>query len=351
MFFASDNTGPAAPQVLEAVIAANQGYAMPYGNDPATHQVEARLREVFEAPDARVFLLSSGTAANALALATLTQPWQAILCHEAAHIQVSECNAPEFYTGGAKLLPVAGPDGRIDPDALATALGNLSDGKSPDTRRGPVSLTQVTDLGGVYSLSQIRAVTEVAKSFGCACHMDGARFANALVTLGCTPAEMTWKSGIDAVSFGGTKNGLIGAEAVIFFNPDHAYEFEHRRRRGGHLMSKQRYLAAQYLAYLTDDLWLDLAQKANTAAARLESVVTKIKGAKLLHARQANMIFAVWPRATHRRLLAAGAAYYVESGDPFSDDDPQDLLTARLVTNWATTNQHIEDFKANALVD
>lgn len=340
MHFASDNAGPVAPEIIAALAAANEGHALAYGNDDLTRAFETRIRDLFEAPEARVFLLTTGTATNVLALATLTDPWQAVFCHREAHIEVSECNAPEFYTGGAKLIAVDGPTGKIDAAALETAMAGLSDAALPDTRRGPVSITQVTDCGGVYTLDHIRAVTDIARKFGVATHLDGARFANALAVLGCSPADMTWKAGIDVVSFGGTKNGLMGAEAVIFFNPAHSYEFEHRRRQGAHMVSKQRYIAAQYLAYLHDGLWLDLATRANRAAARLEAGLKGTSNATLVHQREANMLFTELSRAAHGRLRDAGAVYYASKA---SSDD---RVAARLVTNWATTDADVDAFTA-----
>jgi len=268
MFFASDNAGPAHPKVMEALMAANEGYAMGYGADPIMDDVRAKMRDVFEAPDAMVHLAATGTAANVLILGTITNPWDTVFCTPMSHINVDECNAPEFYTG-AKLTLVDAVDAKMTPDALERAI--LAEGNRGvhGPQRGPVSITQVTERGTVYSLEEIRALTDVAKAYGLQTHLDGARFTNALVALGCTPAEMSWKAGIDAVSFGGTKNGVLGAEACILFDPTKTMEFELRRKRGAHLFSKHRYLSAQMQAYLADDLWLDLAGRANNSAARL----------------------------------------------------------------------------------
>ncbi|MDA0223494.1 MAG: beta-eliminating lyase-related protein [Proteobacteria bacterium] len=347
MFFASDNSGPVAPEIMAALAEANRGYAMAYGNDETTARAQSRLRDVFEAPDAVVHFVITGTAANSLALATLANPWDAIFCHRDAHIMMSEANAPEFYSNGAKLVGVDGPSGKIDAVALHAAMMNFESGGVKDVQRGPVSLTQVTDLGGVYNLEEIRAVTKVAKSFDAPCHLDGARFANALVALGCTPAEMTWKSGIDAVSFGGTKNGLMGVEAVIFFDPARSREFQLRRMRGAHLLSKNRFLAAQMLAYLQDDLWLDLARKSNAAAARLERAVKGLPGAEIYHQRDANMIFAGWTRQGHINARKAGAAYYLAHNATL-EGQPDEIVGARLVCNWATTDDDIASFVAAA---
>lgn len=346
MFFASDNAGPAHPQVMQAMVDANTGYAMPYGNDPIMAEVRARMRAIFEAPEAAVYLVATGTAANSLALATLGQPWQTVFCSPVAHIHEDECNAPEFYSGGAKLTLVGDSD-KMTAETLRAAI------KAEETRgvhgpqRGPVSITNVTERGRVYGCDEIRALCDVAREFGLPVHLDGARFANALVALGCTAAEMTWKAGVDAVSFGGTKNGLPGVEAVIFFDPAKAWEFELRRKRGAHLFSKHRYLSAQMLAFLSDDLWLSSARRANANAARLIEGLRAIPAAGFLHEPQANMVFATLPRATHKRLHEAGAVYYIWSGE-LEGDDPSEPLAARLVCDWSISHDQIDQFLALA---
>ncbi|MFQ5439320.1 MAG: threonine aldolase family protein [Paracoccaceae bacterium] len=345
MFFASDNAGPVAPSVMQAIAKANTGYAMPYGEDPLTTHTRDMIRDLFEAPKAEVFLVPTGTAANALALGTIARPWDAIYCHPDAHIAVHENNAAGFYTGGARLVTVKGPSCRIDPGALKAAIA-AQDAPSP----GVVSLTQVTDLGTVYTLDEIRDLTGIARRSGAVSHMDGARFANALVALGCTPAEMSWKAGIDVLSFGGTKNGMLGAEAVIFFKPSLAPDFATRRLRGGHMVSRQRFMAAQFIACLKDDLWLDLAGRSNSTAERLETRLRAVPDLRFLHERHANIIFAAWPRRRHRAARAAGAVYYTipEDANPNGPDD--EMLTARLVTNWATTHEDVEQF-TRVLID
>jgi len=343
MFFASDNAGPVAPDIMAALNEVNQGYALGYGRDASAERVQSRLREVFEAPEATVHLVITGTSANALTLATLSNPWEAIFCHQIAHVQVSEANAPEFFSGGAKMLGVAGPRGMMDPDALTDAIADFESDGVKEVQRGPVSITQVTDEGAVYSLDEIRAITKVAKSYGLPCHMDGARFANALVALGCTPAEMSWKSGIDALSFGATKNGAMGVEAVIFFDPAHSREFQLRRMRSGHMLSKHRFLAAQMLAYLKNDLWLQLARQSNEMAARLERAIDQLPGGKVLLQRDANMIFAGWTRQGHHNARKTGAEYYLGHRQSL-DGPPDEIVSARLVANWATTDQDIADF-------
>ncbi|MEM7616038.1 MAG: beta-eliminating lyase-related protein, partial [Pseudomonadota bacterium] len=268
-WFTSDNASGAHPKVIEAVTRANDGFSGSYGDDAHMDQVRSRIREIFEAPEAEVFLVATGTAANALSLASMVAPWSTVFTHEISHLEVDECGAPEFYTGGASLSLVPGAQGKMSPEALAKSLAKLPDKVVHHRQLGALSLTQVTEFGGVYTLDELRALTDQARAYGLPVHMDGARFTNALVALGCTAAEMTWKSGIDVLSFGGTKNGLLGAEAVVMFDPARAWEFELRRKRGAHLFSKHRYLSAQMAAYLEDDLWLEMGRAANTQAATL----------------------------------------------------------------------------------
>ena len=309
MHFASDNSGPIHPKVMEALVAANEGWALPYGNDDWTRRAAEQVRAVFEAPDAAVYFVSTGTAANALILGTLAQPYQTIFCTPEAHIHEDECNAPEFYTGGAKLTLIDSQDACMDPDALARQIGVLKAGGVHSPQPGPVSITSVTERGTLYSMDQIRALTSVARAHNCPVHLDGARLANALVALDVSPAEMTWRAGIDAVSFGGTKNGLMSVEAVVMFDTDKARAFQHRRKRAGHLFSKSRFLSAQMDAYLKDDLWNDLARKSNDAGQRLARALRQLQDVDFLWKPQANMVFAQFPRAAHHRLKDAGAMY------------------------------------------
>ncbi|MBQ2261699.1 MAG: aminotransferase class V-fold PLP-dependent enzyme [Loktanella sp.] len=342
MYFASDNAGPAHPAIMDALVEANAGYAMGYGADPIMAEVRQQIRDVFEAPDAAVYLVINGTSANSLLLATMCQPWQTIFCTDVAHIHEDECNAPEFYTQ-AKLTLVPAEAGKMTAAALRRKISGEETRGVHGPQRGPVSLTQVTEKGTVYTLDEIKSLTDVAREFNLATHLDGARFANALVALDCTPAEMTWKSGIDAVSFGGTKNGAVGVEACVIFDPKLAAEFEYRRKRGGHLLSKHRYLSAQMQAYLADDLWLDLARKANARTAQLAEGLRVHNTAQMLFDPQANIIFFDIPRREHQRMLASGAVYYVMSGDPDAGD-PDEMLTARLVTDWSMTADGVSQF-------
>ncbi len=342
MFFASDNGGPAAPEVMDALLRANQGVAMPYGADPIMDSVREKLRRVFEAPDAEVFLVATGTAANSLGLATLVQPWQTIYCHHVAHIEEDECGAPEFFTGGAKLTLLNGDFAKIDPESLQKAIDFTARAGVHNVQKGALSITTATEMGTVYTVDEVTTLCSIAKANDIPCHMDGARFANTVVRLGCSPADLTWKAGIDVLSFGGTKNGLLGVEAVVLFNHELAWEFELRRKRGGHLFSKHRFLSAQMDAYLTDDLWLNLARKANAAADRLAAGIAGIDGASLTSPTQANIVFAKWPRARHKAAQDAGAKYYFWPFDQSLEGDGDEMLSARLVCNWATSDSEID---------
>jgi threonine aldolase len=342
MEFASDNTSGTAPEIMAALTEVNAGYARSYGNDTVMDGVRAQIRDIFEAPEAEVYLVNNGTTANALSLAIYCPPWGGVYCHATAHVEVDECGAPEFFIGGGKLIKVPGPDGKMTPDALRQAIEGTPHGFVHAIQRGIVTLTNTTETGTVYSVAEINALCAVAKSFELPVHLDGARFANALVTSNASPAEMSWKAGVDVLSFGGTKNGCMGVEAVILFDPSKAWEFELRRKRGGHLFSKHRYLSAQMAAYLTDGLWLRLARAANETAARLESAFRSHPDAQLLYRRDANMVFASFPRALHRKLESAGAHYYFWPGDPAPDGPDDEALGARFVCSWSTTNSEID---------
>jgi threonine aldolase len=335
MFFASDNTSGVPPEIMTALLRANDGYARSYGGDALMGQVQDRLRDLFEAPEAVVHLVATGTAANALALALYCPPWGAVFCHRHAHVAEDECGAPEFYSGGAKLVLVDGAHGRMAPAALAGALERTGSSVH-GVQRGVLTITNVTEAGTVYRPEDVAALTALARARGVPCHMDGARFANALVATGATPAEMTWKAGIDVLSFGGTKNGLLGVEAVVIFDPAKAWEFELRRKRAGHLFSKHRYLSAQMMAYLDDGLWLRLAGQANRMGARLAQGLAALPGAGLTHPVEANMIFGWFPAGGHARARAAGAAYYDLPAPPEG--------SVRLVCSWCTTEDEVDGF-------
>jgi threonine aldolase len=344
MFFASDNTSGVPAQVMDALARANEGYALGYGADTPMERVTALIRETFEAPEAAVYLVATGTAANSLALATHIQPWQAIYCSRVAHIEEDECAAPEFYAGGAKLTLLDEVDGKVAPETLARVLNDAPQGVH-HVQRGIVSLTNLTERGARYSAAELAQLCAIAKAHDLPVHLDGARFANAVVAEGCTPAEMSWRAGVDVLSFGGTKNGLMGVEAVILFDPAKAWDFELRRKRGGHLFSKHRYLSAQMEAYLTDGLWLNLATRANAMGARLQAGV-EAAGGTLMHARGGNMLFVEMSRAQHAALKAAGAVYY-DWPAPHPAEGPDDQrLQARLVTSWSTAEADVDRFVA-----
>lgn len=335
MFFASDNGSGAAPEIMAALSRANAGYARSYGADAVTARVITQVRDVFEAPEAEVFLVTSGTAANALSIALLTPPWGAVFLHEAAHAAVDECGAPEFFAAGAKLIGLPGPAGKITPKALQEALGRIGCGDVLAVQPAMLSLTNITEAGTVYTPDEVAGLTALARAAGLPCHMDGARLANALVATGVTPAEMTWKAGIDVLSLGGTKNGCLGVEAVVLFDPAKAWELQLRRKRAGHLMSKHRFLAAQMTAYLQDGLWLRLAGQANAMGARLAQGLAQVPQSRLRHPAPANMLFAAFAPGTNARAEARGAAY---SPAPA----PDGLDGARLVASWSTTAQDVD---------
>ncbi|GGE17576.1 L-threonine aldolase [Primorskyibacter flagellatus] len=342
MNFASDNTGPVHPAIMKALADANTGYTPSYGADPLMEEVTARLRDIFEAPEAAVYLVATGTAANCLGLACLTPPTHTIFCSPTAHIHEDECNGPEFYTGGAKLTLV-GTEDKMTPDALRNAIGAEGTRGVHGPQRGPVSITQVTERGQVHTLDELKALAAVARDNDLPVHMDGARFGNALVSTNCTPADMTWRLGVDVLSFGGTKNGCMGVEAVILFDPEKAWEFELRRKRGAHLFSKHRYLSAQMAAYLRDDLWRATARQANASMARLTEGLAALPGTRFEFPPDANMTFVNLPRAAVKPLRAAGAQFGIYRGDP-EGADPQAEILIRLVTDWSVTPDHIDSF-------
>ncbi len=313
MRFASDNTAPVAPEIMAALARVNEGCAPGYGADDVTAEAARKLRDVLEAPEAAVHFVTTGTAANALALASICPPWGAIYCHRYAHAEEDECGAPEFYTSGAKTVLIEGENARMTPESLKAAIAwttRVSEKNVHNVQKGALTITQATERGAVYPVATIAELASIARGAGIPVHLDGARFANAVARLGCTPAEMTWKAGVDILTFGATKNGAMGAEAVVIFDPARAWEFELRRKRGGHLMSKMRYVAAQVDALLTDGLWLDLAARANRAAARLSDGLAALGAVRLVHPVEANMLYIEAPRAARRHRPAVGAQYF-----------------------------------------
>ena len=291
MNFASDNWAGAAPAVMSALSRHNTGFEPAYGSDSLTSGISDRFNEIFER-EVAVFFVATGSAANSLSLAAYAKPGGIVFCHKTAHIQVDECNCPEFMTGGAKLVGVAGPDGKMTPQGLSAAMSDYPDGVVHHGQVATVSITQATECGSVYSLDEIGAIREAARSRSIPLHMDGARFANALATLGCTPAEMTWKAGVDVLSFGATKNGCWCAEAVVFFDLEAARGFQYLRKRAGHLFSKSRFVAAQFEGYFQDDTWLANASHANGMATRLAEGI-RDAGGRTAWAVEANELFPI----------------------------------------------------------
>ena len=344
MNFSSDNAGPAAPEIMDAVVKANEGYAKAYGADELTESVQKKIRGVFDAPEASVQLVATGTAANSLALACLCPPWSTIYCHKNSHVEEDECGAPEFYTGGAKLTLLDGPHAKIELRSFKDAVSFTARAGVHNVQAGAFSITNSTENGTAYTCEEVSALCGFAAENRLPCHMDGARFANALAAVGCAPAELSWKAGVDMLSFGGTKNGLMGVEAVVIFDRSKAWEFELRRKRGGHLFSKHRYLSAQMDAYLSDGLWMRLARSANAAAASLADGLAKLGHVEFQHPRHTNMVFASWPRELHRRATSKGANYYLWPFNQSLEGDGSEMLSARLVCNWATSDEEIERF-------
>ncbi len=335
--FSSDNATGICPEILEAMAAANAGSVMAYGNDEGTARMERALQALFET-DCAVFPMTTGTIANALALAALVPPYGVVFCHRHAHIQEDECGAPELFTGGAKLTVLDGEHAKFTAADLAEKIAGSGQGIEHHPQAAAVSITQASELGTVYGLDKVRAIAEVSHANGLTLHMDGARFANAVVTLGCSPAEATWKQGVDVMSFGATKNGAMAAEAVIFFDTDLVRDFRYLRKRGGQLYSKMRFLSAQLEAYVADGLWLKNAAHANAAARRLADGLLKLAGAELFSPLQANELFITLPAKVIDGLKADGVICHSwGSGN-----------TIRLVTSFNTAEEAVDQVIAIA---
>jgi threonine aldolase len=335
MNFCSDNVAGVSPEILAALAAVNEGAAPSYGADAVTERVTRRLAEIFER-EVSVFPVVTGTAANALALSTLVPPWGMVYCHAEAHIATHECGALEFHSGGARIAGIAAADGKITAADLATLLPGAK-GFVHAMQPAAVSLTQATEAGTVYRPAEIAAIGAVAREHGLAMHMDGARFTNALVHLGATPAEITWKAGVDALSFGATKNGAMAAEALIFFDAKRGADCAFRRMRAGHLLSKMRFVSAQLEAYLTDDLWLRNARHANAMARRLAEGLAAMPGVRLRHAVEANEVFAEMPDALIAHLHGGGFQFHRWEG-----------ACVRLVTAFNTAAADVDALVAAA---
>ncbi len=328
--FASDNTAAICPEAWAALAEANEEAAASYGEDRWTQRVCAQVREIFET-DCETFFVFNGTAANSLALAQLCRPFHSVLCHEHSHIETDECGAPGFFSGGSKLLRVSGANGRIDLAEAAGVIARQRDLHSPKPH--VISVTQATELGTVYKPAELDAIAAFAKKHALLVHMDGARFANAIASLGCQPKAITWERGVDVLTFGGTKNGTAVGELVVFFDRELACEFDYRAKQGAQLASKMRFIAAPWAGLLSDDVWLKNARHANDAAKKLAEEL----GAGLVFPREASAIFLRLPEEKVAQLQACGWHFY-----KFIEPD-----IYRLMCSWSVTERDIADFAAD----
>ena len=346
MNFCSDNMAEVCPEIMAALIAANEKAMMPYGADKYTQQLESKFSSFFEAP-VIIFPVATGSAANALALSAITPGYGAIYCHAQSHINVDECGAPEFYTGGAKLVTLEGKDAQIHPSDLSKALKNGGAGIVHHVQPAAVSITQATEAGTVYLPEEIDEIAKITHAHNLYLHVDGARFANAIVSLDCAPADITWRAGVDILCLGATKNGAMAAEAVIFFNQDLAKTFAYRRKRSGHLFSKMRYLSTQLEAYITDDLWRKNATHANQMATKLAQGLAELPFVRLCHPVEANEIFVEIPKSVINSLRDDGFQFYLWQEET--------LPIIRLVTAFNTKNEDVDAFlksvKRHSVVD
>jgi threonine aldolase len=331
--FASDNAAPLCPEALRALDAINQGTASSYGNDPATERAIEAVRSLFET-DCSVYFVTTGTAANALALSAVCRPHNAIVCHEAAHLQTDECGAPEFFTGGAKLLLLKGAHGKLDPGAVDKVVEQRL-GDVHFSKPAALSLAQSTEAGTVYSCEEVTALADCCRRHGLRLHMDGARFANAVASLGVLPRAITWQAGVDMLSFGGTKNGMGLAEAVVFFDRTLAEDFEYRRKQAGQLTSKMRYLSAPWPKLLGEGHWLRYARQANAAAARLAAGLRGVAGVRVRHPVEANAVFVDLPEEAHAALSRDWAYYFFEGSGH------------RFMCSWQTTGDEVQALVAD----
>ena len=332
--FASDNTARICPPAWEALAAANTSAVVSYGDDKWTRRLVDRMRELFET-DCEVFLVFNGTAANALALAQLCRSFHGVVCHEYAHAHTDECGAPEFFSAGAKLIPIPGINGKLDPKSVQAFLRRQRDVHSPKVR--VLSLTQATELGTIYQPAEIASLCELAREHSLLVHMDGARFANAVAALNCAPKQITWEAGVHVLCFGGTKNGTAAGDLVIFFNKELAREFDYRVKQAGQLASKMRFLAAPWLGLLEDDAWLANARHANACAKQLAGKLSEALGAEPVFPCEASAVFLHLPSNVARALNDRGWRFY-----KFIEPD-----VYRLMCSWATTQKEIDEFTAD----
>jgi threonine aldolase len=343
MKFSSDNGAGVAPQILDAIVASSRVNAPAYGADEYTARAQALLSETFETKVA-AFLVATGTAANALALSALVNPWDAVFCHEEAHVHDDECGAPELFTGGAKLVGIVGEGGKITTEGLQETLERFPRGLVKASQPGALSLSQATEAGTIYSVSEVSELSSIAHRNGIGVHMDGARLANALVSAKSTPADMTWRAGVDVLTLGATKNGALACEAVVFFDPARAKNFAFQRKRSGQTLSKGRFLGAQMEAYLVDGLWLRLAERANASARRLARDLAATPGVRMAWPTEVNEVFVVAPNAMVERWRADGAAFHEWSTRSLAPKlAPRNGETlVRLVTSFETASSEID---------
>jgi len=329
--FASDNNSGICPEVWNAIAEANTGHIAGYGDDPWTARACDLIREWFES-DCAVFFVFNGTAANALALASICRSYHAVLCHRTSHIQLDECGAPEFFSGGAKLIPLDGEHGRLDDTAVEQAIQDHFPLHA--SKPAAVSLTQATECGTVYQPSQIAAIAEIAHRHGLRVHLDGARFANAVASLQVAPKSITWQAGVDILSLGATKNGGLTAEAIVVFQPELARELDYRIKQAGQLASKMRFSAAGWIGLLGSGAWLKHALHANAMAQRLAKAIAGLPGVKLLHPTDANGVFVDLPSKAIAQLHAQGWHFYVFEGE----------TGCRLMCSWDTRPSDVDNF-------
>lgn len=344
MHFASDNWAGAADQIAETLQNHSKGFSPAYGDSDLDKQLEQRFNDLFEC-EVAVFFVGTGTAANSLALSAVNRPGGFVLCHREAHLIEDECGAPEFFTSGARLLPIGGALGRIDSDELERGLERFDPNFVHHGQPMAVSITQATEVGTVYSCEEVATIADHTHAFGLPLHMDGARFANAMVRLEKTPAEMTWKSGIDVLSFGGTKNGCWCAEALVFFDPGMAKQLPFIRKRAAQLFSKSRFIAAQFHAYLDNDLWIRLATHANAMADRLASGIETSRDLKIAWQCESNELFVTMSKTMATRLEEQGANFYAwPVPAEFASQVSADEGLYRFVTSFATEQKDVDEF-------
>ncbi len=310
--FASDNYAGICPEAWTAMARANQGHVPAYGEDPWTQAAADGFRKLFEKADAEVFFAFNGTAANSLALASLCQSYHSVICAASAHVETDECGAPEFFSNGSKLLVAASPDGKLTPELVRALASSRSDIHFPKPR--VVTITQATETGLVYSVDEVKKLSATCRELGLRLHMDGARFANACASLGCLPADITWKAGVDLLCFGGTKNGMAVGEAIVFFDPRLAEDFDYRCKQAGQLASKMRFLAAPWVGLLEGGAWLKNAAHANTCAKRLADAVADLSDFKLMFPVQANAVFLAASEDRLQALRDRGWRFYTFIG-------------------------------------